>query len=103
MTLQEFRLQVSYNSMVKPTRIVGNPTPMHLLYDANTARVLAFYPWVPTINTLDEVCVNSMPKYNQNFPGTTVLPESASMKDAYKLIWDFNINRWVVKDEDFTF
>lgn len=103
MTLQEFKLQVPYTSIAKPTRIIGNPTPMHLLYNAETSRVIAFSAWVPTINTLDEICINTVPKYSQNFPATTVLPEAASMKEPFKIIWSFESNRWVISDKDFTF
>lgn len=102
MNLEEFKAKNPYVSHVKNYKIIGNPKAMHLIYNFGTFRIVAFSPWITTVNTLNEVNINTVAKYWQNYPRYKILPEGCTTEKAWLCKWDESLGRWLMSEEDFT-
>jgi len=102
MKLEEFRKIHQYKSRIKPYRILGNPKAMHLLYDPISQRIVAFSPWISTVNSLDETDINSVPRYWQNYQKYDVLPKGCTMQKPYLCKWEESESKWILTEEEFS-
>jgi hypothetical protein len=107
MTLDEFKKIVPpYQSLAKKTKVIGNKSPVHLLYDPVSCRILCFSVWTSTVNMLRETNINSWTRYSLNITSPEMFPAEAVFDKSFLCWWNHNgdVNKWVIKnDDDFTY
>ena len=107
MTLDEFKkIAPPYQSLAKKTKVVGNKSPVHLLYDPVSCRILCFSSWTTTVNVIHETNINSWTRYSLNISNPEYFPLDSTFDKAFLCWWDHRgeVNKWVIKnDNDFTY
>lgn len=101
MNQQEFREKFKFTSRTNSSYVIGNTKPVHMLYDYERSRIIAFSYWTPTVNALNETNLNSIPRFWQNAKNS-VLPKMCTMDKPWLCAWDYENNYYVIKEEDFS-
>jgi hypothetical protein len=105
MKLDEFRQIVKFESLAKKFKFIGNSTPVHLLYDPVSCRILAFSTWTSTINMLQETNINSWPRYSLNVTNPEMFPTDVQTDKPWLCRWehDAEVNKWITDNCDMSY
>lgn len=105
MKLDEFRQIVKFESLAKKIKFIGNPTPIHLLYDPVSCRILALSVWASTVNMLQENEINSWTRYSLNVNSPEMFPHDVQTDKPWLLRWEHDpeINRWITDNSEMTY
>ena len=105
MKLDEFRQIVKFESLTKKIKFLGNPTPIHLLYDPVSCRILTFSIWTSTVNMLQETYINSWCRYGLNVNNPELFPYDVQTDKPWLCRWehDASVNKWITDNAEMSY
>jgi hypothetical protein len=105
MKLDEFRQIVKFESLAKKIKFRDNSTPIHLLHDPVSCRILVFSTWASTVNMLQETEINSWARYSLNVTNPELFPIDIQTDKPWLCRWEYDaeVNKWITDNSEMTY